>query len=125
MTRVLHGPHWRVLDWRLESIGPHVASSSSSAWCSARAASRAPDGPYRGGHGYIQPCDGIAEPLYTSTGARLFSAAATVEALRGREYLKPLGGGSYRIVFPAVVASRERVSQDQKFRFDHLSLAGM
>ena len=71
--------------------------------------------------GYIQPCQGILVPLYTSAGARLFSAAATVEALRGREYLKPLGGGSYRMVFPAVVAARERVSQNQKFRFYHLS----
>lgn len=71
--------------------------------------------------GYIQPCEGIWVPLYTSTGARLFSAAATVEALRGREYLKPLGGGSYRIVFPAVVAARERVSQNQKLRLGRLS----
>ena len=71
--------------------------------------------------GYVQPCVGRFVPLYTSTGARLFSAAATVEALRGREYLTPLGGGSYRIVFPAVIAARERVSQNQRFRFDHLS----
>ena len=71
--------------------------------------------------GYIQPCEGKFVPLYTSTGARVFSAAATVEALRGREYLKPLGGGSYRMVFPAVVAARERVWQNQQFRFDHLS----
>ena len=71
--------------------------------------------------GYIQPCEGKFVPVYTSTGARVFSAAATVEALRGREYLKPLGGGSYRMVFPAVVAARERVWQNQQFRFDHLS----
>ena len=71
--------------------------------------------------GYIQPCDGLGVPLYTSTGARLFSAAATVKALRGREYLKPLGGGSYRVVFPAVLAARERVSQNQQFRLDHLA----
>jgi hypothetical protein len=71
--------------------------------------------------GYIQPCEGIWVPLYTSSGARLFSAAAIVEALRGREYLRPLGGGTYRMVFPAVVAARERVSQNQKFRFDGLS----
>jgi hypothetical protein len=71
--------------------------------------------------GYIQPCEGRFVPLYTSTGARVFSAAATVEALRGREYLKPLGGGNYQMVFPAVVAARERVSQNQQFRFDHLS----
>ena len=71
--------------------------------------------------GYIQPCEGTWVPLYTSTGARLFSAAATVEALRGREYLRPLGGGSYRMVLPAVVAARERISQNQKFRFEDLS----
>ena len=71
--------------------------------------------------GYIEPCSGPSFPIFTSTGARLFSAAATVEALRGRESMKPLGGGSYRIVFPAVVAARERVSQNQKFRFDYLS----
>ena len=71
--------------------------------------------------GFIEPCEGIFVPLYTATGARLFSAAATVEALRGRLYLKPLGGGSFRYVFPAMVAARERVSQNQQFRFDHLS----
>jgi hypothetical protein len=70
--------------------------------------------------GYIQPCEGIFVPLYTSTGARLFSAAATVEALPGHEHWKPLGGGDYRIVFPNVIAARERVSENQKFRFDHL-----
>ena len=70
--------------------------------------------------GYIEPCEGSWVLPYTSTGARLFSAAATVEALRGREYLKPLGGGSSRLVFPAVVAARERVSQNQVFRFDYL-----
>ena len=71
--------------------------------------------------GYIQPCQGKYVPLYTSTGARVFSAAATVEALRGRESWKPLGSGSYRIVLPAVVAGYERVSQNQQFRFDHLA----
>jgi len=71
--------------------------------------------------GYIQPCAGA--PLFppiTSTGARLFSAA-TVEALRGHEYLKPVGDGIYRIVFPTVVAARERVAQNQQFRFDRLA----
>lgn len=71
--------------------------------------------------GYIQPCEGVWVPLYTSTGARLFSAAATVEALPGREYLKPVGDGIYRVVLPTVVAARDRVSQNQKFRLDHLA----
>ena len=71
--------------------------------------------------GYIQPCDGLPSPLKTSTGARLFSAAATVEALRGQEHMRPVGNGIYRMVFPTVVAARERVSQNQKFRFDHLA----
>jgi hypothetical protein len=59
--------------------------------------------------------------LYASTGARLFSAAATVEALSGQKYLKPVGDGTYRVVLPAVVAERERVSQNQKFLLDHLA----
>jgi hypothetical protein len=71
--------------------------------------------------GYIQPCQGSFVPLYTSTGSRVFSAAAAVEALRGREYWKSLGGGNYQEVFPAVVAGSERVSQNQPFRFDHLA----
>ena len=71
--------------------------------------------------GYIQPCRGLPFPLYASTGARLFSAAATVEALGGQEYLKPAGEGTYRVVLPTVVAARERVSQNQKFLLDHLA----
>ena len=71
--------------------------------------------------GYIQPCSGLPFPLFTPTGARLFSAAATVEALRGKEYLKPVGGGISDWIFPAVVAARERVSQNQKFRLGGLS----
>jgi hypothetical protein len=71
--------------------------------------------------GYIQPCQGLPFPLYASTGARLFSAAATVEALSGQEYLKPTGDGTYRVVLPTVVAARERVSQNQKFLLDHLA----
>jgi hypothetical protein len=70
--------------------------------------------------GYVQLCQGIAVPLYTETGARVFSAAATVEALPGREYLKPVGGGTYRVVLPRVVVAWERVSQNQKFRLDDL-----
>ena len=41
--------------------------------------------------GYIGPCTGLPFPPKISTGARLFSAAATVEALRGREHQKPVG----------------------------------
>src|SRR5689334_25391422 len=70
--------------------------------------------------GYVQLCQGIAVPLYTAAGARVFSAAATVEALPGREYLKPVGGGTYRVVLPRVVVAWERVSQNQKFRLDDL-----
>jgi hypothetical protein len=71
--------------------------------------------------GYIQPCDGLGVPLYTSTGARLFSAAALVEALPGQEHSKTAADGTYWVVLPAVVAARERVSQNQKFRLDHLA----
>lgn len=71
--------------------------------------------------GYIQPCAGLPFPLKTSTGARLFSAAATVEALRGHEHQKPMGDGVSQTVFPTAIAARERVSQNQKFRFDHLA----
>jgi len=68
--------------------------------------------------GFIQPCSGLPFPQFTSTGARLFSAAATVEALRGHERWKPVGDRNYQLVFPAVAAARERVSQNQKFRLD-------
>ncbi len=71
--------------------------------------------------GYIQPCAGLPFPLRTSTGARLFSAAATVEALRGHEHQRPIGEGVSHTVFPTAIAARERVSQNQKFRFDHLA----
>lgn len=71
--------------------------------------------------GYIQPCSGLPFPQFTSTGERLFSAAATVEALRGREYWKPVGHGSYRVVMPTVVAARERVGQNQVFLLDQLA----
>jgi hypothetical protein len=71
--------------------------------------------------GYIQPCQGLPFPLYASTGARLFSSAATVEALSGQKYLKPVGDGTYRVVLPTVVAEQDRVSQNQKFRLDHLA----
>lgn len=71
--------------------------------------------------GYIQPCSGLGSPEYTSTGARLFSAAALVEALPGQEYWKPAGRGTYRVVLPTVVAARDRVSQNQRFRLDDLA----
>ncbi len=71
--------------------------------------------------GYIQPCQGRLVPLHTSTGARLFSAAATVEALPGQQHLKPAGRGVYRVVLPAVVAARDRVAQNQEFRLAYLA----
>jgi hypothetical protein len=71
--------------------------------------------------GYIQPCQGILVPLYTSAGARVFSAAATVEALPGRVSLKPVGHGTYRLVFPTSVAVRQRVSENQEFRLARLT----
>jgi hypothetical protein len=71
--------------------------------------------------GYIQPCDGLGVPLYTSTGARLFSAAALVEALPGQRHSETAADGTYRVVLPTAVAARERVSQNQEFRLDHLA----
>lgn len=71
--------------------------------------------------GYIQPCAGLPFRQRTSTGAWLFSAAATVQALRGQEHQKPMGDGISRIVWPTVIAAQERVSQNQKFRLDHLA----
>jgi len=71
--------------------------------------------------GYIKPCSGTAMLVDTSSGAPLFSAAATVEALPGQEHMKPAGHGVYRLVLPAVIAARESVSQNQKFRLDHLA----
>jgi hypothetical protein len=71
--------------------------------------------------GYIQPCSGAGIPVDASTGARLFSAAALVEALPGQEYSKTAGDGTYRVVLPTVVASRERVSQNEAFELDDLA----
>jgi hypothetical protein len=71
--------------------------------------------------GYVKPCSGIAMPMDTSDGAPLFSAAATVEALPGQEHMKPTGHGDYQMVLPTVIAARERVSQNQEFRLDHLA----
>jgi hypothetical protein len=71
--------------------------------------------------GYIQPCSGTGFPVDTPTGARLFSAAAVVEALPGQEHLKAAGDGTYRVVLPDVVAARERVSQNQRFQLDDLA----
>jgi len=71
--------------------------------------------------GYISPCVGRRVPLFTSTGARVFSDSGTVEALRGRQYLKPVDRWTSRFVFPAAVAARERVAQNQKFRLSSLS----
>jgi hypothetical protein len=71
--------------------------------------------------GYIQPCSGIGFPVDASTGARLFSAAALVEALPGQEHPETAADGTYRVVLPAVVASRERVSQNEAFELDDLA----
>ena len=71
--------------------------------------------------GYIQPCSGLGFPEYAAAGARVFSAAAVVEALPGQELQEPVGDGNYRVVLPAVVAARDRVSQNQQFRLDDLA----
>jgi hypothetical protein len=71
--------------------------------------------------GYIQPCSGTGFPVDASTGVRLFSAAALVEALPGQEHLETAADGTYRVVLPAVVASRERVSQNEAFELDDLA----
>jgi hypothetical protein len=70
--------------------------------------------------GYIQPCSGLGSPMYTSTGARLFSAAAVVEARPGQTSVKPVGHGVYQMVLPTVVVARERVGQNQRFRLGNL-----
>jgi hypothetical protein len=71
--------------------------------------------------GYIQPCSGIGFPVDASTGARLFSAAALVEALPGQWYSQTAADGTFRVVLPAVVALRERVSQNEAFELDDLA----
>ena len=71
--------------------------------------------------GYIQPCSGTGVPVDASTGGRLFSAAALVEALPGQEHPTTAADGTYRVVLPTVVASRERVSQNQAFQLDDLA----
>jgi hypothetical protein len=54
-------------------------------------------------------------------GARLFSAAALVEALPGQEHAATAADGTYRVVLPAVVVSRERVPQNEAFELDDLA----
>jgi len=71
--------------------------------------------------GYIQPCSGTGFPVNAPTGARLFSAAALVEALPGRWYSQTAADGTFRVVLPAVVALRERVSQNEAFELDDLA----
>jgi hypothetical protein len=82
---------------------------------------RAPAGPAGTVTGYIQPCNALGIPLHTSSGTPLFSAAATVEALRGVEHVKPAGHGTWLLVLPAPVAAQESVAQNQQFRFGHLA----
>lgn len=71
--------------------------------------------------GYVPPCSGTGWPLDAATGARLFSAAALVEALPGRQHSVTAADGSYWVVVPAVAASRQRVSQNQPFKLDDLA----
>jgi len=71
--------------------------------------------------GYIQPCSGTGFPVDASTGERLFSAAALVEALPGQEHPERAADGTYRVVLPDVVTSRERVSQNEAFELDDLA----
>ena len=71
--------------------------------------------------GYIRPCSGTGFPVDPSTGARLFSAAALVEALPGQAHPDTAADGTYRVVLPTLVASRERVSQNEAFEFDDLT----
>lgn len=61
--------------------------------------------------GYIDTCQGIL------TAASPY-AAGTVTAFRGWETLKPVGHGTYRLQFPAAIAARQHVSENQKFYFD-------
>jgi hypothetical protein len=70
--------------------------------------------------GYIEPCSGTGFPVDTSTGARLFSAAALVEARPGQEHSQTAADGTYRVVLPEVVASQERVSQNEAFELGDL-----
>jgi hypothetical protein len=43
-----------------------------------------------------------------------------VEARPGQASVEPAGDGVYRMVLPTVVAARERVSQNQRFRLGNL-----
>jgi hypothetical protein len=49
------------------------------------------------------------------------AVSAGCEALRGHEHQKSMGEGVSQTVFPIAIAARERVSQNQKFRFDDLA----
>jgi len=71
--------------------------------------------------GYIRPCSGTGFPVDASTGVRLFSAAALVEALPGQGHPQTAADGTYRVVLPTVVASRERVSQNEPFELGDLA----
>lgn len=71
--------------------------------------------------GDVPPCSGTGVPVDASTGARLFSAAALVEALPGQQHSTTAPDGTYWVTLPKVVASRERVSQNQAFKLDDLA----
>jgi len=59
--------------------------------------------------GYIDACTGL--------GLALPYAAGTVTALPGQVTWVPAGAGTSRPRFPAVVAARQHVGQDQRFSF--------
>ncbi len=107
--------------WLAEALRYQSCSPQCANWRLARAASRSPEWHGPGRSRDTSSCvTGSGCRCIPLPGARLFSAA-TVEALPGREYLKPVGDGIYRVVLPTVVAARERVSPNQKFHLDHLA----
>lgn len=71
--------------------------------------------------GYVRPCAGIGWPVDPSTGARVFSAAAVVEALPGLAHTQPGGPDPDQLVLPTAVAAREPVPQNEKFLLDQLA----
>lgn len=99
----------------IAAIGGGLAGTGT--WSGSRPA--APSGPGRPAPltahtgevtGYIDPCEGV--------NVGLPYAAGTVTALRGTETWKPDGPGTWRLQFPADVAARQHIGENQEFNFD-------
>jgi hypothetical protein len=116
LDEVLRG-HARHRWWRRAGVAALLLAVFAALWLDIPRAG----GPSGAVTGYVRPCSGIGVPVDSSTGARLFSAAALVEALPGQQRQDTAADGTFWVALPKVVASRERVSQNQAFELEDLA----